>query len=402
MEDKKQTVENGSADIASLRLKIDELDRDLIRLFNERMAVAGQVAAAKAKSGAPVFVPEREEDNIRRALQQVEPRHARRASGFHRTLMRLSRNVQYEALCTAGADFPQGRLLRSTSPSWPVAHRVVIQGAAGSWSEQAARVLCSDSQIEQTVTFREACERVRSGQADAAVLPLENSTAGTVDDVYSLLQKDSLYIWRSLALPIQHQLLTRPEATPEKIHTVVSHPQALAQCSDYIAAQGWSVRETLNTAFAAKQVAGQQDPGLAAIASVQAAEACSLVVQPVDINNTRRNQTRFILVGKTFRVTPDASRISLIIKLPHTIGALAATLAVFSDNGLNLSKIQSRPDLENPWTYLFYLDFECERQALLQAVTALYQLACEMPYLRLLGWYGEISPSVACEGEKQP
>jgi chorismate mutase/prephenate dehydratase len=172
----------------------------------------------------------------------------------------------------------------------------------------------------------------------------------------------------------------------------LSHPQALAQCSDFIRRQGWAVRETLNTAFAAEEVAGSGDGSLAAIASQTAAQATGLAVLRSDISNTSGNQTRFIVVGREFTVTPDAERISLILKLPHTIGSLAATLAIFSDSGLNLSKIQSRPDIDNPWTYLFYLDFECRRQDLKRALATLYQLSCEMPFLRLLGWYGEVRP----------
>ncbi|MFO7581980.1 prephenate dehydratase domain-containing protein, partial [Guyparkeria sp.] len=152
-------------------------------------------------------------------------------------------------------------------------------------------------------TFAEACDRVRDCSADAAVLPLENSTAGTVDDVYALLLKDQLYLWRSLSLPIRHHLLACPGSSIDAIRTVLSHPQALAQCSDFISSRGWAVREALNTAFAAGQVATSGDKSLAAIASLEAAQTSGLDVLRSDINNTHSNQTRFIVVGRDFLVT---------------------------------------------------------------------------------------------------
>ncbi len=378
-------------DLNALRQEIDAVDKALIDLFNRRMGIAHAIAAAKG-DGRRVYVPEREQDNIRRALEQVDPEHRRRAESFLKSLMRLSRSVQYADLMQIGADFTIGRLLGGTEPAWPKVGRVIVQGAAGAYSEQAANLLFPGIAPDRTETFAEACDRVRDGLADVAVLPLENSTAGTVDDVYNLLLKDDLYIWRSLALPIQHQLLVKPGVTLDMIRMVTSHPQALAQCSDYIRSRGWAVEASLNTAFAAEQVAAGSRTDWAAIASPAAARACGLDVLAADINNTDVNQTRFIAVGRSFLVTPDCSRISLIIKLPHTIGALASTLAVFSDSGLNLSKIQSRPDRESPWTYLFYLDFSCDWPDLPSALATLYQLSCEMPMLRLLGWYGEVSP----------
>ena len=378
-------------DLGALRQEIDAIDKALISLFNRRMAVAHKIAAAKG-DGSLVYVPEREQDNIRRALAQVEPAHRRRAESFLKSLMRLSRSVQYDDLMRGGADFAAGRLLREAEPAWPRIRRVIVQGAAGAYSEQAAALLFPAVEPDRAETFAEACDRVRDGLADVAVLPLENSTAGTVDDVYNLLLKDQLFIWRSLTLPIQHQLLVRPGTTLDQVRTIISHPQALAQCSDYIRRQGWSIEASLNTAFAAEQVAASGRNDLAAIASPAAARSCGLDVLAAEINNTDVNQTRFIAVGRSFAVTPDCSRISLILKLPHTIGALASTLAVFSDSGLNLSKIQSRPDRDSPWTYLFYLDFACGRSDLPSALATLYQLSCEMPMLRLLGWYGEVVP----------
>lgn len=385
--------DKASADIGCLRQEIEDIDCQLLGLFARRMRTARDMAAAKAASGASVYDPAREDENVARALAAADPADARLVDSLLRGVMRLSRSVQYECLLASGADFPLGRLLLDAPSAWPAVRTVVFQGTVGSYSEQACSHLFPGVATLRAATFAEACDRVHEGAADAAVLPLENSTAGTVDDVYDLLLQHQLFIWRSLSLPISHHLMALPGTRLADIRTVLSHPQALAQCSDIIRRQGWTARETLNTAFAAETVAAGGDRSLAAIASAPAAAAFSLEILRSGINNVQANQTRFIVIGKELVITPDAGRVSLILSLPHRIGSLASTLAVFSDRGLNLSKIQSRPNLQNPWTYLFYLDFESSCLDRRQILSTLYQLSREMPFLRLLGWYGEILPN---------
>ncbi|MEA4889470.1 MAG: prephenate dehydratase domain-containing protein [Clostridiaceae bacterium] len=376
-------------DLAELRRSIEELDEHLVDLFSRRMEIARSIGAVKVRTGAPVFDPAREDAIVARVLKQAGPQDARRVESLLRGIMRLSRSAQYEHQLNAGAEFPLGRQIVDAPDAWPSVRRIIYQGTAGSYSEQASRLLFPAAETVRAATFADACDRVHEGLADAAVLPLENSTAGTVDDVYDLLLQNRLYLWRSLSLPIHHQLLACPGASLAEITTVLSHPQALAQCSDLIRRQGWSVQETANTAFAAESVAAAKDRSLAALASEAAALAYGLQILQTDVNNVAANQTRFIAVGRDLVITPDAGRVSLILSLPHLSGSLAAALSIFSDRGLNLSKIQSRPDLNNPWAYFFYLDFESRSQDLQQTLAALYQLSREMPFLRLLGWYGE-------------
>jgi len=377
-------------DLTLLRQEIDRIDRQMMTLFAERMTVAEQIAAFKQTTKKPVYDALREEEHLSEMMADLDDQHQTQGVSFAKSVMRLSRTTQYRYLINAGADFQIGRQLTEAEPQEIRVQCAVTQGSAGAYAEQACRLLFPDARQINAPTFQQACDKVRDGSADVAVLPLENSTAGTVDDVYEALLKDDLHIWRSLSLMIQHHLLGIPGSNLQTIQTVVSHPQALAQCSELIHRRGWSMRESLNTAFAAEQVAAAGDPSLAAIGSAAAAKKHQLVVLKDAISNTSSNQTRFVVVGRTFKVTPDAERISLILKLPHAIGALAATLSIFSDCGLNLSKIQSRPDPDSPWRYLFYLDFECSQADLNQALAALYQLYSEMPYIRLLGWYHEI------------
>lgn len=372
-----------------LRKAIEEIDRDLLGLFARRMAVAREVADYKSASGSPVFDPLREEEVVRKALARIGPDDAIRAETLLRSLMRLSRGVQYEKLISLGLSFDLGSLIDQAPRTMPALSQIAYQGSPASYAAQAGNRLFPGVPAMAAPTWEEACRLVEGGKADLAVLPLENTTAGTVDDVYDLLLKYDLWIWRSLSLPIQHCLLGLPGSKMEDIRGVVSHPQALSQCSDLIRTRGWSCRESQNTAFAAAEVARLGDSGLAAIASESAATDNNLVVLSREICNSHANQTRFVAVGRNLLITPDADRISLALRLPHQSGALAATLAVFGDRGLNLTKIESRPDLDSPWTYLFYLDFESPGERLPQALATLLQLSREMPMLRLLGWYHE-------------
>lgn len=375
-------------DLSELRLRINQVDSQLLALFTERMALARDVARYKAKSGAAVYDPLREDEVAASARQQIAGPDGVRAEMLLRNLMRLSRGVQYDQLLPFDAGFRLGAYIRQASPALPDPQRIVYQGSAGAYSSLACARLFPGRQAVRVLTFAEACRQVDAGETDVAVLPLENTSAGSVDDVYDLLEQYDLHIWQSLSLPIHHCLLGLPGAQTADIRTVISHPQALAQCSDLIRQSGWQARESLNTAFAAQTVAQSQDPSLAAIASAEAGRNHGLAVLREPISNASNNQTRFIVVGKQLVISPDASRLSLVLSVPHRSGALTSTLAIFSDRGLNLSKILSRPDSEHPWSYVFHLDLDCPAHDP-QALAALYQLSREMPYLQLLGWYHE-------------
>jgi chorismate mutase/prephenate dehydratase len=381
--------EREQTSIHAYRQAIESIDQEMLGLFARRLQISHGIAALKACSGTPVLDSVREDELVALATSQIGRADVLRAESLLRGMMRLSRSVQYEDLLTSGVDFPLGDQLEQAARSIPAVCRIACQGTVGSYSELACRRLFPNVTQVKTATFAEACAQVRENTVDAAVLPLENSTAGTVDDVYDLLLSHSLCIWRSLAMPIIHRLLVLPGTRQSDIRQILSHPQALAQCSEVIRRHGWTVRETLNTAFAAETVARGSDTGLAALASADAAAANGLHILDLPVNNAQTNQTRFIVVGRSCLVTPDADRISLIIRVPHRSGALAATLSVFGDRGLNLCKVQSRPDPANPWVYLFYVDFECPGDERRQALATLYQLSCEMPFLRLLGWYRE-------------
>jgi chorismate mutase/prephenate dehydratase len=370
-------------DLGLLRKRINQIDSQLLGLFAERMELARDVARTKAVSGAAVFDPLREDEIAAAAREKIKGDDGIRAEKLLRSLMRLSRGVQYDLLLPYDQRFTLGQQIAAALPVEPEVRRIVNQGSATSYSAQACARLFPGQPVRAVQTFEEACILVKNGDADVAVLPLENSTAGTVGDVYNLLQHYQLYIWRSFDLPIHHHLLGVPGTT---LAEVISHPQALAQCSDMIRDRGWRAVESLNTAFAATQVAQEGDPTRAAIASLEAGQTNGLEVLSDDISNSRENLTRFVVIGRPFVISPDAGRLSLVLRTPHASGSLAATLALFSDRNLNLSKIHSRPNPAEPWSYLFDLDVDCPAHDP-QALATLYQLSREMSFLQLLGWY---------------
>ena len=376
------------ADLSELRDQISFVDSSILKLFSERMQIARDIAKNKLNSQKPVYDSRREEELLTEVRARYSGSDCLRAENLMRSLMRMSRGVQYDLLRNYDENYEIGKILELASTHLPAIKRVVYQGAESSYSSRACRKMYPEAKFTSVTTFAQACSLVVEGAADVAVLPLENSTAGTVDDVYDLMIEHHLSIWQSLAMPIEHRLMAFPGVQLSDIKQVISHPQALAQCSEAIRRYGWSVKESLNTAYAAAYAAEGKNSYTAAIASDEAAVNYNLTILLPNLCNTTHNQTRFIAVGRQTIITPEADRISLVLRLPHQSGSLASTLALFADRGLNLSKIQSRPDPYQPWTYLFYFDVDCPANDE-RALSALYQLSREMPYLKLLGWYNE-------------
>ena len=348
-----------SEGLAALRAGIDRCDEELVALLRRRMEISSRVAASKAGTGKPVRDPEREAAVVARVRALAGDAEALRAD-------------------TGLPEHADGSLAG--------VRRVAFAGDAGSWSAVAARRLFPDAAPVASPSFAAACDLVSEGRADAAVLPLANTTGGPVDTVYHLLERN-LRIVRSADLAVRHCLAAVPGAALAGVRTVSSHPQALAQCSRAIREGGWRAEPAENTAFAAAEATRRADPSFAAICSPAAAREHGLAILREDVCDTGVNATRFVAVSRELLVTPDASRLSLLLRLPDRPGALAATLDVFVDRALNLSSICSQPVPERPWEYAFFLDVEAPALAP-AALSAVFQLSRELPFLRLLGWYG--------------
>lgn len=383
-------------DLKELRQQIDEIDEAMAALLCQRMDCSAAVAAYKAEHGLPVLNAGREAEVLRAAREQVR-RERPQASGYPEaaqlvfaTMMDTSRALQHRRMGAGDAlrreiEAAQRRSL------WDDRTRVACAGCAGAFAHEAARIMFPFCREEGRAplfvsSFAEVFAAVEDGRADYGVVPVENSSTGSVNEVFDLVLAHRFSIVSASVVEVRHCLMALPGA--ENITDVYSHHQALSQCGEYIAAHGLNAHAFANTAMAAEMVAHSGNQSIAAIASEQAAELYGLQVLKRDIQSVPHNCTRFIAISKRAVIAPDAGKISLIFSLPHETGSLYRTLSRFAIEGLNLTKIESRPMRTGDFEYAFYLDFEgtVARENTRELLCALSE---EMPQFTFLGNYHE-------------
>jgi chorismate mutase / prephenate dehydratase len=368
-----------------LRKRIDETDRRLLETLAARLAHVADVGRLKAKGGPHL----RDFDRETKLLARVESIARElgldpfRATEIFREVIAMSVKVQEETLLDRKA---KERALGN-------AQRVSFQGAEGAYSHLAARKYFGDREgtMEFTgfPTFSRALSEAESGAAGYAFLPIENTTAGSINETYDLLRHTELKIVGEEILEVRHCLLGLPGAPLSGVTRVVSHPQALAQCTHFLAdLAGVMPIPFVDTAEAARHVKETGDPALAAIASEEAGQRHGLEILKRDLADQEENWTRFVVVS-ALALTPDPripTKTSLVFSTPHRHGALSHCLNVLDAHGLNLTKLESRPVPRHPWEYLFYVDFEgAESEE--TAARAIAALSAECPYLKVLGSY---------------
>lgn len=374
-------------DLGKIREEIDAIDSSILKLFEERMKLSEEVAEFKIETGKPVFDKKREEEKL--SALGGGASSAFNACGVQELfshIMSISRKRQYQLLAEHGREPQLGYRMEERLPVENA--RVVFQGVEGAYSFAAMHTYFG-AQVDSfhVKTFKDAMEAIRCGDADYAVLPIENSTAGSVQDNYDLLAEYEHSIVGEQIISIDHALVGVPGAQLSDIRSVTSHPQALAQCRRFLEGHpDWEQREFLNTALAARKVAREQDKSQAAIASRYAAEYFGLSVLNEEPLSQEGNSTRFIIVSGRHIYTPKASKISICLELPHRSGTLYNILSHFIYNNLNMTKIESRPIPERNWEYRFFVDFEgnLKESAVKNALLGIEQEAVS---LRVLGNY---------------
>lgn len=374
-------------DLSELRGKIDEIDAQIVKLYEERMAISEQVAEYKIDTGKKVFDKEREESKLE-TLKKLTHNdfNAHGITELFQQIMSMSRKLQYQLLTKKGV---VGRL-----PFAEIDHlekenvRVVFQGVEGAYSQAAMQAFFGDKITSFHVKqWRDALGAIAEGVADFAVLPIENSTAGFVSEIYDLLLKYDDYIVGEQTIRIEHKLLGVPGATTSDIRTVYSHEQGLMQCEQYLSChRNWKQVALENTARSAMKVAQDQDKTQAAIASAVAGETFGLQILEEDICENNVNSTRFIIVSNQRIFVKDAKKISICFELPHHSGSLFSILSHFIYNNLNMSKIESRPLPGRNWEYRFFVDFEgnLNNSAVKNAIRGITEEAANM---KILGNY---------------
>lgn len=345
-------------DLSELRVQIDAIDKDIVELYERRMDICRQVAEYKIENGKKVFDKVREEEKIARVKSLTH--NAFNSVGIQELfeqIMSMSRKLQYQLLAEKGA---LGKLpFIAVDKLDQEGARVVFQGAEGAYSQAAMCQYFGDKISSMHVdTFRDAMAAIEEGSADFAVLPIENSTAGIVSEIYDLLVEYENYIVGEQIIKIEHCLLGLPGTKLEEIHTVYSHPQSLMQSARFLSEHDWKQISMQNNAFAARKVAEEQERTQAAIASAYAGETYGLEVLKRGVNQSSSNSTRFIIVTNQKIFKKDAKKISICFEVPHESGSLYHMLSHFIYNGLNICKIESRPIEDRTWEYRFFLDFE--------------------------------------------
>ena len=376
-------------DLQECRKEIDVIDKEIMSLFEKRMKVCEDVAEYKIHTGKKVLDPKREKDKLKVLEEQAHGEfNTLGVQELFQQIMAISRKRQYQLLTSNGIEEKRDYEMVDALPLKDV--NVVFQGVEGAYSYAAMRAYFPDDINSYHVkTFRDAMEEVASGKADYAVLPIENSTEGIVTDIYDLLTEYQLYIVGEQAVKVEHVLLGLPGVGLGEIERVYSHPQALAQCKRYLEQHpSWKTVKTENTAGAAKKIHEEQRREQSAIASRAAGELYGLSVLAENICYNEKNVTRFIVVSAKPVYEKTAAKVSVCFELPHTSGTLYNMLSHFIYNGLNMTKIESRPIAGKTWEYRFFVDFEgnLEQPAVKNALRG---LEAEANRMRVLGNYGQ-------------
>lgn len=345
-------------DLQQLRTQIDKIDAQIVELYEQRMDISRQVAEYKIETGKKVFDKQREQEKLEKVKSMTHNDfNSHGIEELFEQIMSMSRKLQYQLLAENGS---MGRLpFIGVDELETKAARVVFQGAEGAYSQAAMMKYFGDKVNSFHVdTFREAMGAIDEGSADFAVLPIENSTAGIVNEIYDLLQEYENYIVGEQIIRIEHCLLGVPGATMEDIKTVYSHPQSLMQSAKFLENHSWQLISMQNNAFAARKVAEEQDKSQAAIASEYAGQIYGLEVLQKGVNHSGTNSTRFIIVTNQKIFKRDARKVSICFEVPHESGSLYHMLSHFIYNNLNMTKIESRPIEGRNWEYRFFVDFE--------------------------------------------
>ena len=346
-------------DLQKSRSDISQIDEQIVSLFQKRMAISKEIAQYKKENRLPIYDPERERAILNRVTALAGDELADYTGVLYQTMFDVSRSYQHTVINRPGKISEMIEIVAAETPQLRPARAVVAcQGVEGAYSQHACDRMFQYPDILYFGSFKDVCKAVDSGLCRYGILPLENSTAGSVNEVYDLMRSYHFYITHSLKLHIEHRLLAPRGAVLSEIREVYSHEQALRQCASFIEKAGLKTHVCKNTAEAAKLVAASGRTDIAAIGSGDCAALYDLEVLASDVQNNQNNYTRFICISKTPEIYPGAKKTSILLTLAHKPGALYHAIARFASLGLNLTKLESRPIPGSDFEFLFYFDIE--------------------------------------------
>lgn len=374
----------------NLREEIDEIDDRIIELFNKRMQAVEKVAEVKKENGIGISNKKREREILSR-ISAKSSVHETYIRALFSTIFDISRSYQNSLLTGNNALIESiDDALKNTPALFPQKGNIACQGIEGAYSGQACDKLFPMANIMYFSNFDAVFGAVENGLCDYGILPLENSSYGSVNEVYDLMRTKNFHIVRSIKLHIRHALLVKPGTKLSEIKEIISHEQALGQCSEFLRSlKNVKITACENTAVASDYVAKSEDKSVAAIASPNCAEFYGLENINSKIQNSDNNYTRFICISKKAEIYPGSNRISLMLILPHEPGSLYNLVGKFSSLGLNLDKLESRPIGGSNFEFMFYFDFEAS--VIDEKVKVLLnQLSCANQSFVFLGNYLEV------------
>lgn len=374
-------------DLLELRKEIDEIDDELIPLLLKRMSVSEKVAKYKVERGMPVLNSEREQQILDDVAKKCGKQGETIKTVFAAT-MDASRALQHK-IVGGGKELREDienaiKVDKLDTAGKPIA----CQGVEGAYSGVTANKIFSNTDIHFHKRFEDVFEAVNRGDSKFGVIPVENSTAGSVHESYDLIMKYRFFVVGAYDLKIEHCLCAKSGTKYEDITDVYSHPQALSQCNNFLRNFDFTGINYSNTAAAAKYVSESPKNNVAVICSELAAKKYGLNVLKRNIQNNDKNTTRFIVISKELAIPNDAQKISLIFALPHKTGSLYRVLGRFSMAGLNLTKLESRPIENSEFSYYFYVDVlgNVKDEETLDLICA---LSDELPEFEFLGNFHE-------------
>lgn len=378
--------------LEELRAEIDTIDDNLLQDFAQRMNVVGQIGLEKKSEGLPTLDPAREREKLADIVTKLPPEMEQYGYTLWSMLFEISRSYQSSLNPQPSAlrkDIE--RAIADTQPLFPPAATVACQGVEGAYSQLACEKLFKHPQVMYFKTFESVFSAIENGFCDYAVLPLENSTAGSVKEIYDLmLSHSSFKIVRSTRLKVDHNLVAKKGTKMSDIKEIFSHPQAISQCAKFLDAMpGVKITACENTTAAAEAVAKSERTDVAAISSYNCVELYGLERLAADIQDRSNNYTRFICISKKLEIYPGADKTSLMLVLPHRPGALYQILGRFYALGMNLIKLESRPLPDREFEFMFYFDLETSvySDEFIRLVDDLDAICEEFQYL---GSYSEV------------
>lgn len=376
-------------DLQDYRNQLDQIDDQLVALFKQRMETVKSVADFKKEHNTPVFAAGRERDILYRVTGACGEELQEYTKILYSTLLELSRDYQENRLSTGESALCREILAAADNTSaFPARAVVACQGTEGAYSQIACDKMFELPQILYFGRFDGVFRAVENGMCRYGILPIENSSAGSVTEVYDLMEKYNCKIVRSLKLKIEHCLLAKPGVNLKDVKEVVAHEQALNQCGDFLKSSGVKITVFDNNARAAKYVAESERTDIAAIASANCADLYGLRILSGKVSNTDHNYTRFICISKNLEIYEGANKITFVASASHRPGSLYSLIAKFATRGLNISKLESRPIPGKDFEFRFYFDVEASvRNPDTQAV--LSQLEKE-DFFTFLGAYSEV------------